>query len=38
MSFDSVAQDFFHSRAKILNDVVEMSPAHEQTLRNMNAR
>lgn len=38
MSFDSVAQDFFHSRTKFLNDVVEMSRAHERTLRNMNAR
>jgi hypothetical protein len=38
MSFDSVVQDFFCSRAKFLNDVVEMSRAHEQTLRNMNAR
>jgi hypothetical protein len=38
MSFDSVAQDFFCLRPKILNDVMEKSRVHEQTLRKMNAR
>jgi hypothetical protein len=38
MSFDSVLQDFFCLHPKILNDVMEKSCVHEQTLRNMNAR
>jgi hypothetical protein len=38
MSFDLVVQDFFCPRAKILNDVLEKSRVHEQTLRKMNAR
>jgi hypothetical protein len=38
MSFDSVAQDFFCHRAKILNDAMEKSRVHERTLGKMNAR